>query len=194
MQTDISTPKPITDEQRNLIATPPVSAAPVEPPAETANRSGFQGETNAVHLMEQLNSFLRGEISAVETYRMVIEKFSMESNSSIPDISKLRQIQVEHTRTAQALRDRIGALGGVAAESAGVRGGWAKFTMEVAKIFGHVTALKMLKEGEEHGMKDLQKGLEELDGTTAHLLQNQFIPAQQRHIDMLEALITTASA
>ena len=194
MHTDISIPKPITDEECHLIATPPAVSPPVQPPVEAENRSGFQGETDAAQLMERLNSYLRGEVSAVETYRMVIEKFSMESNSSIPDISRLRQIQVEHTRTAQALRDRIGELGGTAAESAGLRGGWAKFTMEVAKMFGHVTALKMLKEAEEHGMKDLQKGIEEIDGTTAHLVQNQFIPAQQRHIDVLEALIATASA
>ena len=36
-------------------------------------------ETNSNKNVDQLNSFLRGEISAVETYRLALEKVSYES-------------------------------------------------------------------------------------------------------------------
>src|SRR5688500_16233463 len=80
------------------------------------------------HIVHQLNSFLRGEISAAETYRMAIEKASQSDDRHAPDVSLLREIQQEHGRAAQALRDRIRELGGEASDSSGAWGTWAKFT------------------------------------------------------------------
>ena len=67
----------------------------------------------------QLNSFLRGEISAAETYRMAIEKVSDADNSQAANLGLLREIQAEHGRAAQALRDRIRELGGEPSDSSG---------------------------------------------------------------------------
>ncbi len=67
---------------------------------------------------EQLNSLLRGEISAAETYRMAIDKV-VDSEKMISNAALLRQIQAEHGRAAQALRDRIRELGGEAVDSSG---------------------------------------------------------------------------
>ena len=137
----------------------------------------------------QLNSFLRGEISAAETYRMAIEKVSDADNSHAANLGLLREIQAEHGRAAQALRDRIRELGGEPSDSSGAWGAWAKFTQGTANLFGDASALKSLKEGEEHGLKDYQEGLDDIDMTSADLISNQLIPAQQRHINLLDQLI-----
>src|SRR5260370_965533 len=62
----------------------------------------------------QLNSFLRGEISAAETYKMAIDKVKGEQNvaTTVVSADMLREIQEEHGRAAQAIRDRIRELGG----------------------------------------------------------------------------------
>jgi len=138
----------------------------------------------------QLNSLLRGEISAAETYRMAIDKIS-ESDSASANGGLLREIQAEHGRAAQSIRDRIRELGGEAADSSGAWGVWAKTVQETMNLFGDTSSLKSLKEGEEHGLKDYESALSSLDASSAQLVSNQYIPAQQRHINLLDQLINS---
>ena len=143
--------------------------------------------------VRQLNSLLRGEISAAETYRMAIDKMSDEVRGA-PNVGLLRTMQEDHGRAAQALRDRIREMGGEASDSSGVWGAWAKFTQGSANLFGDASALKSLKEGEEHGLKDYQEALDDVDMSSAELIQNQLIPAQMRHIQTLNQLIDAVNA
>ena len=138
----------------------------------------------------QLNSLLRGEISAAETYRMAIDKIA-DSNAATANAGLLREIQEEHGRAAQGLRDRIRELGGEASDSSGAWGVWAKTVQGTMNLFGDASSLKALKEGEEHGLKDYQEALDDVDATSAQLIQNQLIPAQQRHINLLDQLINS---
>src|SRR6266498_670028 len=57
-------------------------------------------------IVRQLNSLLRGESSAAETYRMAIEKLGDSDKAATTSVGLLRQMQEEHGRAAQALRDR----------------------------------------------------------------------------------------
>ena len=139
-------------------------------------------------VIRQLNSFLRGEISAAETYRMAIDKAG-DSEKNASNLGLLREIQEEHGRAAQAIRDRIRELGGEPSDSSGAWGAWAKFTQGTANLFGDASSLKSLKEGEEHGLKDYEEGVDDIDASSAELVQNQLIPAQQRHISLLDQLI-----
>jgi hypothetical protein len=141
--------------------------------------------------VRQLNSFLRGEISAAETYRMAIDKVSTSDDAHAANLGLLREIQEEHGRAAQALRDRIREMGGEPSDSSGAWGAWAKFTQGTANLFGDASALKSLKEGEEHGLKDYQEGADDVDRSSMELVQNQLIPAQQRHINLLDQLINS---
>ncbi len=141
--------------------------------------------------VSQLNSFLRGEISAAETYRMAIEKAADSAEKHAANLGLLREIQEEHGRAAQALRDRIRELGGEPSDSSGPWGAWANFVQGTANLFGDTASLKSLKEGEEHGLKDYQEGVDDIDATSAELLRNQLIPAQQRHIRLLDQLLGT---
>jgi len=143
--------------------------------------------------IRQLNSFLRGEISAAETYRMAIDKAG-DSDNNAANLGLLREIQEEHGRAAQAIRDRIRELGGEPSDSSGAWGAWAKFTQGTANLFGDASSLKSLKEGEEHGLKDFQEGVDDIDATSAELVQNQLMPAQQRHIALLDQLINAVGS
>src|SRR5438552_11745555 len=80
---------------------------------------------DAAESCRQLNSFLRGEISAAETYRMAIDKVA-DDRASTSNLGLLREIQEEHGRAAQAIRERIRELGGEASDSSGAWGAWAK--------------------------------------------------------------------
>jgi bacterioferritin (cytochrome b1) len=150
------------------------------------------GAVDTAEAVTQLNSFLRGEISAAETYRMAIDKAS-DSDTNAANVGLLREIQEEHGRAAQAIRDRIRELGGEPSDSSGAWGAWAKLVEGTASLFGDAGSLKALKEGEEHGLKDYQEGVDDIDATSAELVQNQLIPAQQRHINLLDQLIASVA-
>lgn len=146
---------------------------------------GDSGQT-----VRQLNSLLRGEISAAETYRMAIDKV-VESDEGPANVGLLREIQEEHGRAAQEIRDRIQELGGEASDSSGAWGAWAKTVQGTMNLFGDASSLKALKEGEEHGLKDYQDAVGTVDASSRQLIGNQLIPAQQRHINLLDQLINS---
>ena len=159
-----------------------------------ANAIG-KGQAASVHAADavpQLNSLLRGEISAAETYRLAIDKAA--GAESATNVGLLREIQEEHGRAAQTIRDRIRELGGQASDSSGAWGAWAKTVQATMNLFGDASSLKALKEGEEHGLKDYQSALPDLDPASRQLIQNQLIPAQQRHINLLDQLIASVGS
>jgi uncharacterized protein (TIGR02284 family) len=141
--------------------------------------------------VDQLNSLLRGEISSVETYEQAIRKIGDEHAS---DATALRAIAQEHGEAAQALRDEITRLGGEADNSSGAWGAWAKVVEGTAKLFGDASALKALKEGEEHGLKDYREAIDDVDESARELITNNLIPAQVRHIGVLDAMIAKINA
>lgn len=143
-------------------------------------------ETMTRTAVDQLNSLLRGEISAAETYRIAIEKVEP---GRATELASLREISREHGEHAQKLREEIRRLGGEADDASGAWGAWAKTVQGVSSLFGDASALKALKEGEEHGLKDYQDAVDELDAPGRQRIVETMIPAQQRHIDILDAMI-----
>ena len=93
--------------------------------------------------------------------------------------------------TTMPQNDRIRTLGGDASDSSGAWGVWANLLQGTASLFGDTASLKALKEGEEHGLKDYQEGLRDIDATSADLVQSRLIPAQQQHISVLDQVITS---
>jgi uncharacterized protein (TIGR02284 family) len=136
--------------------------------------------------VDQLNSLLRGEISAAETYRIAIDK---GEGDRATELSSLREISREHGENAQKLRDEIRRIGGEADDSSGAWGTWAKTVQGVSSLFGDASALKALKEGEEHGLKGYQDAVDDVDASCRELIVETMIPAQQKHIDILDAMI-----
>src|SRR5687768_7190842 len=157
-----------------------------ELPMNTQAATNYEMDDNG-ESVRQLNSLLRGEISAAETYRMAIEKIA-ESPAHAASLSSLQQMQEDHGRAAQQLRERIRSLGGQAADSSGAWGAWAQTVQGTSNLFGDAAALKSLKEGEEHGLKDYEEAADDLDAQSAAVVRQQCIPAQQRHIQTLDQL------
>jgi len=133
-----------------------------------------------------LNSLLRGEMSAIETYRQAIEKFSSE-----PGIEPLQSFRKDHRDAADALWHHIERHGGKPSEDSGPWGTFAKAVEGAAKLLGNAAALKALKEGEEHGLKDYQDALDSgnLPADCRELLLS-FIPKMRQHVQVLDGLIS----
>ncbi len=133
-----------------------------------------------------LNSLLRGEMSAIETYRQAIEKMDNELGSDV-----LHMLRVEHRDAADALWHHIENHGGKPSEDSGPWGSFAKAVEGTAKLFGNVAALKALKEGEEHGLKDYEEALKE-EGLPAdcQALIHGLMEKQRAHIPLIDRLLS----
>ena len=110
--------------------------------------------------VEQLNSFLRGEIAAVETYRQAIDKVTDASVRL-----QLEHCRRSHQQRADLLKDRILRVGGAPADGSGVWGAFAKLVEGGAMVFGDKAAIDVLEQGEDHGLKVAIHALSE---KTAH--------------------------
>ena len=133
--------------------------------------------------VDVLNSFLRGEISAVETYRQALEKVQK------PQVqTQLQSCLQSHAQRVDALTAQIRTLGGSPATSSGVWGSFAKAVEAGAKTFGESAAVAALEEGEDHGRNDYRRDIEKLDADTRQFVQTNLIPEQQRTHDAMSAL------
>jgi len=123
--------------------------------------------------IKQLNSFLRGELSAVETYRQAIEKAETDAVRE-----QLVACQLSHSERVQLLRDRIIALGGKPDESSGAWGSFTKAIEGAASAFGERAAVDALEEGEDHGLADYSSDLDKLDMESRRIVELRVLPAQ----------------
>ncbi|MGQ0640666.1 MAG: DUF2383 domain-containing protein [Gemmatimonadaceae bacterium] len=144
------------------------------------------GETRPNDSVDQLNSLLRGEISAQETYTQAIERLGIEGRD---EAEVLRQIAREHTGAVVRLRDAVVRAGGKPDETSGVWGAFARAVEGTAKAFGDKAAIKALKEGEEHGLKDYKEAVDDVDSGARQIIVADLIPAQERHIQQLAVLL-----
>lgn len=147
-------------------------------------------QTTATHekAVDQLNSLLRGELSAIETYEQALRKLN-GPGTELAD--RIVHFAAEHSRNADTLKARIETVGGQPATSSGVWGAWAKIVQGSANVFGDGSAIKALKEGEEHGLKDYMDALgdQDLDAMSRRLVEEELIPRQRKHIAALDAFL-----
>jgi hypothetical protein len=138
---------------------------------------------------DALCSLHRGEISAAETYNQALEKFAGQTEEA-----ELRRMRDEHRETANLLRQHVHQIGGEPSTGSGWWGSWAKFVEGTAKIFGKTPALKALKEGEEHGIKDYERVLaSNVPDVCKTMIRDQLLPQCQAHVRSLDRLMSTAS-
>jgi rubrerythrin len=137
--------------------------------------------------VDALNLVLRGEMAAIETYRQAIEKAGNEAGDD------LQALQRDHRDAAGAIYQHIQKHGGEPAKGAGAWGAFAKAMEGTAKLFGNVTALAVLKEGEEHGVGLYGDTLAKpaLDDDCRKLL-GELLAKQRQHGAVLERLIAAA--
>ena len=134
--------------------------------------------------VDLMNSFLRGELSAVETYDQALEKLADEASVA----AILRECRDSHARRAKLIQREIAKLGGEAADDSGVWGGFAKLVEGGAKAFGKKAAIAALEEGEDHGRDDYQRELRDLGPEARDFVERELMPEQLRTHDQLSAL------
>ena len=133
--------------------------------------------------VEQLNSFLRGEISAVETYRQAIEKLQDSAH-----VITLRDCMRSHEQRVTALTLEIRRLGGQPATGSGAWGTFAKLVEGGAKAFGEKAAIAALEEGEDHGRNDYRRDTDKLSLEERRFVQTNLLPEQDRTHRALSSL------
>jgi uncharacterized protein (TIGR02284 family) len=138
------------------------------------------------HATATLNSLLRGEISAVETYEQALDKLSATKGAA--DLHRIRQ---EHQHAADTLRAHVQQQGGKAERGSGAWGMFAKAVEGTAKLFGNDAALKALKEGEEHGVKKYERALADksLPPDSQSLIASFLLPQTEAHVPVLDRLM-----
>lgn len=134
----------------------------------------------------ELQSLLRGEMSARETYRKAMEQVGDE-----PGAQDLRRIAREHEQAVERLQTSIALQGEEPDHDSGAWGTFARTVQGTANVFGDSAALKALKEGEEHGLKEYREALDNRH-TPASLqtaIRDELLPRQEEHIRTLDRLI-----
>lgn len=136
--------------------------------------------------LQALDSLVKEEMSAVETYRQALEKVADQ-----PGADELARIEAEHEEAVTELRGKISQEGQAPSDSSGTWGVWAKAVEGGAKVFGNKAAIKALKEGEEHGVKRYQEVLEEpgLDPEVRELISAKLLPRTRSHIPVLDRFL-----
>jgi uncharacterized protein (TIGR02284 family) len=135
---------------------------------------------------DTLNSLLRGELAATETYQQALAKLR-DSREAI----ELRRAHRDHRTAANELRKLVHDHAAQPDQDSGVWGTFAKLVEGTAKLFGPIAALKALKEGEEQGLSDYQAALSDgsLPADAESLVRATLLPQTQEHIRMLDRLM-----
>src|SRR5438132_12207265 len=132
-----------------------------------------------------LNSLLRGELAATETYQQALPKLE-----GTPGYEELRHIHKEHREAANTLRQHVHKVEGRPDQGSGAWGAFAKAVEGTAKAFGMDAALKALKEGEEHGVKEYEDALRDgFPPESRTLIESKLLPQTREHIPTLDRLM-----
>lgn len=134
------------------------------------------------------NSLLRGELSAVETYSLAINRYVGK-----PAVADLQKIRSEHALSAARLSQNVREMGGTADDDSGAWGIFAKAVQTTADLFGAGSALESLQKGEEKGRDDYLDALanEAVMDSCKEMIRGELLPPVNHHIAMLERLKNT---
>ena len=137
---------------------------------------------------DPLDRLLRREMAAFQTYKQAIEEFRDD-----PRVGELRRIAEEHRHSVVTLGQHISERRGKPSSTPGLWGIWAKAVEGTAKIFGKAAALKALKKGEMHGVKEYENTLigRDLGPESFTLINDQLLPQTREHIELLDQLSET---
>ena len=131
-------------------------------------------DTRSNKNVEQLNSFLRGERSAVEAYETALEKIE-----DSPVRAQLQSCLESHQKRVEALIAHISALGGVASATSGPWGTLTNAIEMAAATFSEKAAIAALESGEDHGLADYKRDLPSLSTDLRGLVFSELLPAQE---------------
>jgi bacterioferritin (cytochrome b1) len=125
--------------------------------------------------INQLNSFLRDELDAIETYDV-----ALHGRSAFSGKTELSICQRSHEGRATLLRDKIVALGGEPVATAGITGAWHKLVEGGAVALGDDMAIRTLEQGEDHVLRDYRRGLASVeDPEVRSFIERMVLPEEE---------------
>jgi demethoxyubiquinone hydroxylase (CLK1/Coq7/Cat5 family) len=133
--------------------------------------------------INQLNSFLRGELSAVEAYHQAIHKLGTFSHRAT-----LEECSRSHEQRVVLLEYEIRRRGGEPAKSSGSWGAFTKLVEGGAALLGEKAAVAALEEGEDHGRDDYRRDVNDLDQEARRFVEARVVPEQLRTHGAMSAL------
>lgn len=133
--------------------------------------------------IDRLNSFLRGELSAVESYRLALDRLEpSEFRATLVQCSR------SHQERARLLTEAVLGRGGEPAESSGAWGSLVRMIERSALALGEGAAVAVLEEGEDYGRDDYIRELDELEPSARQLVEFAILPEQRRTHEAVKAV------
>lgn len=130
-----------------------------------------QPSTSNETTVSNLNSLLRGEISAVETYNQAISHLT---NEVVDDLIANRDC---HHKRVTLLRSSIAQHGGTPDATSGLWGSMAKLVEKGAALISSKAVIAALEEGEDRGLAQYRKP-GDLDPASIQLIHTVLLPRQ----------------
>lgn len=131
-----------------------------------------------------VDSLIRGEISAVESYNQVIAKVKDKA-----EVTKLETFRAHHEKAVATLKKYAPSEVVYEAQDSGPWGAFVKGFTGVASVFGDKTAIAALKTGEVHGINEYEEALkdETISPELKRVIQTDLLPKQKLHVEAIEA-------
>ncbi|MCI0572107.1 MAG: PA2169 family four-helix-bundle protein [Myxococcaceae bacterium] len=132
--------------------------------------------------VETLNTFLRTEANAVETYRRAL-------NAVRNDLARrtLEDCQHDHEARMEALRQRIAKLGGEPANGGAEPWG----PLAHAASADELTAIAALEQGEDRELHDYERDVASIHGEARRFVRMELLPRQKRTHERVSRLKRT---
>jgi hypothetical protein len=151
------------------------------------NHTGHDKEDGTV---DTLNTLLRGELSAIESYDK-----AMPAVRDQPSIrGDLQDCRASHESRVERIRLAILQLGGQPAGTSGAWGAFAKAVAGGAESLGWKAAVRALEEGEDHGLKEYKDALPKMNEGLQRLISKELYPQQEYTHNIIATIKRSASA
>ena len=134
--------------------------------------------------LEYLNKIVRGEISAVEVYAKVIEKFPEDA-----DRFELVSFRQDHQHNVDELSRLLKEHGEDVSNTSGAWGSTVAGLMNIATFMGDRSAVGLLIEGEEHGLNQYSDVLNyPVPAAIRTKIAESYLPQSRINIGKLRAI------
>jgi Domain of unknown function (DUF2383) len=147
-------------------------------------------ETELDERVDVLNSLLRGEFAAIESYEYALSRFEGEMQEMT-----LQHFCNEHREAAILLRDRVIDFGGEPWVGSGPWGLFSAAVTGAAGVLGGPATLTALRRGEEHGARKFEDAItdEFVSDDCQALIGAYLLPHARRRIEGLSRLMDLSS-
>ena len=133
--------------------------------------------------IDQLNSFLRGELAASESYRDMIAR-----TDSPAQVEILEQCARSHEERARLLGLEIRRRGGQTDSTRPVWSSVVAFVEDGVSVLGCKAAMFVLEEGERRRSNEYRRGFDNLDAAARHFIDVEVLPDQIETQDAMAVL------